>query len=236
MTDVVSVDVLRRHIPRSDPLVPGRVHEVLSAVADDADVLAYNVPARSFVEVVRRSYAQDEPDLLPLVEPLGPLGDALVLVCQVESGPEIVTVLLRAADRAFLSATAHDRSVGAPHVTAVALTALLRSTQAPGAAEALTVALRLAPEERIRIFVQGAHPTARTLLTKYTLATEKGFDVRGLLAFTDALLALEARLVPFCIVTSGGSSSTIALGDERTSVVAAMTVHGIGSHPQPTEE
>ncbi|PZF13500.1 hypothetical protein DEJ25_07010 [Curtobacterium sp. MCPF17_011] len=110
MTDVVSVDVLRRLIPSSDPVVPGRVQEVLSAVADDAEVLTYDVPARSFAEVVRRSYAQDEPNLLPLVEPLGPLGDALVLVCQVESGPEIITVLLRAADRGFLSATAYDRS------------------------------------------------------------------------------------------------------------------------------
>ncbi|PYY38696.1 hypothetical protein [Curtobacterium sp. MCBD17_030] len=111
MTDDLSVDDLRRRLPASDPLVPGRVHEVLSAVADDAEVLTYDVPARSFTEVVRRSYAQDEPNLLPLVEPLEPLGDALVLVCQVESGPEIITVLLRAADRGFLSATAYDRSV-----------------------------------------------------------------------------------------------------------------------------
>ncbi|PZE68803.1 hypothetical protein [Curtobacterium sp. MCBD17_021] len=110
MTDVVSADVLRRRIPKSDPLVPGRVHEVLSGIADDAEVLTYDVPARSFADVVRRGYAQDEPNLLPLVEPLGPLGDALVLVCQVESGSEIVTVLLRAADRVFLSATAYDRS------------------------------------------------------------------------------------------------------------------------------
>jgi hypothetical protein len=110
LTDVVSVDDLRRLIPTSDPLVPGRVHEVLSGVADDAEVLTYDVPARSFADVVRRGYAQDEPNLLPLVEPLGPLGDALVLVCQVESGSEIVTVLLRAADRVFLSATAYDRS------------------------------------------------------------------------------------------------------------------------------
>ncbi|QWS34657.1 hypothetical protein [Curtobacterium aetherium] len=111
MTDVMSVNDLRRLIPSSDPVIPGRVHEVLSAVADAAEVLTYDVSARSFAEAVRRSYAQDEPNLLPLVEPLWPLGDALVLVCQVESGPEIVTVLLRAADRGFLSATAYDRSV-----------------------------------------------------------------------------------------------------------------------------
>jgi hypothetical protein len=60
MTDDLSVDDLRRRIPSSDPLVPRRVHEALSAVADDAEVLIHDVPARSLTEVVRRSCAQDE--------------------------------------------------------------------------------------------------------------------------------------------------------------------------------
>lgn len=163
----ISIGHLRAVTNESTVKLPNRVVEVLATVGPDTNVLVYDVSARSFAAVIRRTYSKQEPNLVPFIGPLEALGDELVLICQVEHGDELVTVVLRATDRTLVAATAIDRSVGVVHITVQELCARLRASDAPGAELALEVASQCPAEERVRIFEQGALSTARTFLTKY---------------------------------------------------------------------
>jgi hypothetical protein len=193
----------------------------------DAQVLVSDESARSFAAVIRRSYSTKQPNLVPFIDPLEALRDELVLICQVEHGDELVTVVLRATDRTLVAATAIDRSVGVVHITVQELCARLRASDAPGAELALEVASQCPTEERVRIFEQGALSTARTFLTKYTMAAEKGFDVRKLDGFARALVPLGDEQPGFCIVQADISVGITAFTPGRTDVLAAMSVGGL---------
>jgi hypothetical protein len=232
----ISIGRLRAVTNESTVKLPDRVVEVLATVGPDTNVLVYDVSARSFAAVIRRTYSKQEPNLVPFIGPLEALGDELVLICQVEHGDELVTVVLRATDRTLVAATAIDRSVGVVHITVQELCARLRASDAPGAELALEVASQCPAEERLRIFEQGALSTARTFLTKYTMAAEKGFDVRGLDGFAGALVPLGDEQPGFCIVQADTSVGITAFTPGRTDVLAAMSVGGLSPSPRPTQE
>jgi hypothetical protein len=232
----ISIHHLRAVTNESIAELPDRVVEILAAVGPETDVLVSDVSARSFAAVIRRTYSEQEPNLGPFIGPLEALDDELVLICQVEYGDELVTVVLRATDRMLVAATAIDRSVGVVHITVQELCARLRASDAPGAELALEVASQCPAEERLRIFEQGALSTARTFLTKYTIATEKGFDVRGLDRFAGALVPLGDEQSGFCIVQADTSVAITAFTPGRTDVLAAMSVGGLSPQTGTTEE
>ena len=232
----ISIGHLRAVTNESTVKLPDRVVEVLATVGPDTNVLGYDVSARSFAAVIRRTYSKQEPNLVPFIDPLEALGDELVLICQVEHGDELVTVVLRATDRTLVAATAIDRLVGVVHITVQELCARLRASDAPGAELALEVASQCPAEERLRIFEQGALSTARTFLTKYTMAAEKGFDVRGRNEFARALVPLGDEQLGLCIVQAETSVGITAFTPGRTDVLAAMSVGGLSPSPRPTQE
>ncbi len=239
MTDAppaISIHHLRAVTNGTTVDLPDRVVEVLAAVGSDAQVLVSDVSARSFAAVIRRSYSTKQPNLVAFIDPLEALGDELVLICQVEHGDELVTVVLRATDRTLVAATAIDRSVGLVHITVQELCSRLRTSDAPGAELALEVASQCAAEERLRVFDQGALATARTFLTKYTMAAEKGFDVRGLDEFARALVPLGDEQPGFCIVQADTWVGFTAFTPGRTDVLAAMSVGGLSPQTETTEE
>jgi len=144
----ISIGRLRAVTTGTTVDVPDRVVEILAGVGPDTDVLVYEVSARSFAAVIRRTHSKQEPDLVPFIDPLEALGDELVLICQVEHGDELVTAVLRATDRTLVAATAINRSVGVVHITVQELCTRLRASDAPGAEPALEVASQCPAEER----------------------------------------------------------------------------------------
>jgi hypothetical protein len=106
----------------------------------------------------------------------------------------------------------------------------------PGAELALEVASQCAAEERLRVFDQSALATARTFLKKYTMAAEKGFDVRGLDEFARALVPLGDEQPGSCIVQADASVGITAFTPGRTDILAAMSVGGISPQTETTEE
>lgn len=125
-----------------------------------------------------------------------------------------------------MAATAIDRSVGVVNITVEELRARLHGSDAPGADLALEVTLSCPSEQRLRIFEQGALSTARTFQTKYSLAAEKGFDVRGLDGFARALVPLGDEQPGFCIVQAGSAMATTVFEPNGSAVLAAMSVGG----------
>ncbi|MBF4606853.1 hypothetical protein [Curtobacterium sp. VKM Ac-1393] len=232
----ISVTHLRAVTNETTLELPDRVVEILSTVGPDTDVLVSDLSARSFAAVIRRTYSQQSPNLVPFIDPLEALDDELVLICQVEHGHELVTVVLRATDRTLVAATAIDRSVGLVHITVQELCSRLRASDAPGAELALAVASQCPAEERLRIFEQGALSTARTFLTKYTMAAEKGFDVRGLDGFAGALVPLGDEQPGFCTVQADAAVAITAFTPGRTDVLAAMSVGGLSPQTGTTKE
>ena len=232
----VSVPHLRALTNETTVELPERVVEVLAAVGSDAQVFVSDVSARSFAGVVRRTSSKQSPNLVPFIGPLEALGDELVLICQVDHGDELVTVVLRATDRTLVAATAIDRSVGLVHITVQELCSRLRASDAPGAELALEVASQCPSEERLRIFEQGALATARTFLTKYTMAAERGFDVRGLDGFARALAPLGDAQPGFCTVQADTAIAITAFTPGRTDVLAAVRVGGLSPRTGTTEE
>lgn len=232
----VSIGHLRAVTDDSTVDLPDGVVEILATVGPDTNVLVYDASARSFAAVIRRTYSKQEPNLVPFIDPLEALGDELVLICQAEHGDELVTVVLRATDRTLVAATAIDRSVGLVHITVQELCARLRASNAPGVELALEVASQCPAEERLRIFEQGALSTARTFLTKYTMAAEKGSDVRGLDGFAGALVPLGDEQPGFCIVQADTSVGITAFTPGNADVLAAMSVGGLSPHTETTEE
>lgn len=221
-TSGTSVPLLRVTLP-DRPDVPTRAHEILAAVPDDTDVLEYDAPAAGIARALRRSRRAGQPGNDVLLAPLDALGDELVLVRQVDLGDELVTVLLRAADEAFLSAAVVDRSAGVETISGAELAMLLAATAAPGAGRALELVRVLAPDERIRLFEQGARSTARTLATKYGLAAERGFTVHDLESFVDAVCRFGAADLPFCALEGPGAVATVAFTPDRTAVLATTS-------------
>lgn len=93
-TSGTSVPVLRATLPRRSD-VPPRAHEILAALPDDTEVVAYDAPAAALARALRRSRRAGEPGNDALAAPLDALGDDPVLVRQVDLGNELLTVLHR---------------------------------------------------------------------------------------------------------------------------------------------
>ncbi len=218
-TPGTSVPLLRLTLPRCLG-VPDRAHEVLAAVPDGTDVLAYDAPAAALARALRRSRRAGEPGNDALVAPLDALGDEPVLVRQVDFGDELVTILLRATDGTFLSATVTDRSAGVETIGADELATLLRASAAPGADRALELVRLIAPDDRVRLFEQGARSTAQTFAIKYGLAAERGSTVLDLGSFVAAVSRFGADDLPFCALDVPGAVVTVAFTPDRTAVLA----------------
>lgn len=218
-TSGTSVPVLRATLPRRSD-VPTRAHEILAAFPDGTDVLAYDAPAAALARALRRSRRAGEPGNDALVAPLDALGDDLVLVRQVDLGDELLTVLLRATDGRFLSATVTDRPAGVETMSADELATLLSASASPGADRALELVRLLAPDDRIRLFEQGARSTAQTFATKYGLAAERGSTVLDLESFVDAVSRFGSNDLPFCALDVPGAVVTVAFTPDRTAVLA----------------
>ncbi len=221
-TSGTSVPLLRVTIP-DRPDVPTRAHEILAAVPVDAEVLAYDAPAAALANALRRSRRARQPGNDALLAPLDALGDELVLVRQVDLGDELVTVLLRAADEAFLSAAVVDRYAGIETISADELETLLRVSAAPGADRALELVRVLAPDDRMRLFEQGARSAARMFVIKYGLAAERGFTVHDLESFVDAVCRFGAADLPFCALDGPGAVATVAFTADRTAVLSTTS-------------
>jgi len=218
-TSGTSVPLLRLTLPRR-PDVPDRAHEILAAVPDDAEVLAYDAPAAALARALRWSRRAGQPGNDALLAPLDALGDDPVLVRQVDLGDEFVVVLLRATDETFLSAAVVDRSAGVETISIAELAMLLAATAAPGAGRALELVRVLAPDDRVRLFEQGARSTARTFATKYGLAAERGFTVLDLESFVAAVSRFGSGDLSFCALDAPGAVATVAFTPDRTAVLA----------------
>ncbi len=221
-TSGTSVPLLRVTLP-DRPDVPTRAHEILAAAPDDTDVLEYDAPAAGIARALRRSRRAGQPGNDVLLAPLDALGDELVLVRQVDLGDELVTVLLRAADEAFLSAAVVDRSAGVETISVAELATLLRGSAAPGADRALELVRLLAPDDRMRLFEQGARSAARTFATKYDLAAERGFTVDDLGSFVDAVSSFGAVDLQCCALGVHGALVTVAFTADRTAVLSTTS-------------
>lgn len=218
-TSGTSVPLLRVTIP-DRPDVPTRAHEILAAVPVDAEVLAYDAPAAALARALRRSRRAGTPGNDALVAPLDALGDHPVLVRQVDLGNEVLTVLHRSSDGAFLSAAVVDRSAGVETISAAALATLLAATAASGADRALELVRLLAPDDPVRRFEQGGRSTAETFATKYGLAAERGSTVLDLESFVAAVSRFGDDDLPFCALDVPGAVVTVAFTPDRTAVLA----------------
>ena len=143
-----------------------------------------------------------------------------LLVRQVDFGDELVTILLRATDGTFLSATVTDRSAGVETIGADELATLLRASAAPGADRALELVGLIAPDDRVRLFEQGARSTAQTFAIKYGLAAERSSTVLDLESFVAAVSRFGADDLPFCALDVPGAVVTVAFTPDRTAVLA----------------
>lgn len=151
---------------------------------------------------------------------LDALGNEPVLVRQVVFADELVTILLRATDGTFLSATVVDRSAGLETISADELATLLGASAAPGADRALELVRLLAPDDPVRRFEQGARSTAQTFATKYGLAAERGSTVLDLESFVAAVSRFGVDDLPFCALDVPGAVVTVAFTPDRTAVLA----------------
>ncbi len=218
-TSGTSVPVLRATLPRRSD-VPPRAHEILAALPDDTEVVAYDAPAAALARALRRSRRAGEPGDDALAAPLDALGDDPVLVRQVDLGNELLTVLHRSSDGAFLSAAVTDRDAAVETISAAELATLLAATAAPGADRALELVRLLAPDDPVRRFEQGARSTAQTFATKFGLAAERGSTVLDLDSFVAAVSRFGADDLPFCALDVPGTVVTVAFTPDRTAVLA----------------
>ncbi|KTR42112.1 hypothetical protein NS263_02735 [Curtobacterium oceanosedimentum] len=151
---------------------------------------------------------------------LDALGDDPVLVRQVDLGNELLTVLHRSSDGAFLSAAVTERDAAIETISAAELATLLAATAAPGADRALELVRLLAPDDPVRRYEQGARSTAQTFATKYGLAAERGSTVLDLESFVAAVSRFGADDLPFCALDVPGAVVTVAFTPDRTAVLA----------------
>ena len=184
---VSTVRDLDRILAHSTVPVPPEVESVMARAQKDDEVFADRFSAAEFVAMVRSKYLAREPNLQELIEPLGGLGSAPVLFCQVESGEEVVSLVLDEHEHEVLAVTYLDRSRTARTISVGDLRGLLRASPLPAAGRALS-AIEALPDDRVlRLGETEASSIARTLWTKYNLAREKGVTVVGLEQFTKDL-------------------------------------------------
>jgi len=182
---VLTVRDLDRILAHSTVPVPPEVESVMARAQKDDEVFADRFSAPEFVAMVRSKYLAREPNLQELIEPLGGLGSAPVLFCQVESGEEVVSLVLD--EHEMLAATYLDRSRTTRTVSVRYLRVLLQASTLPATARAVAAIEALPDGQLLRLGETEAASIASTLWTKYNLAREKGVVVVGLEQFTKDL-------------------------------------------------
>jgi len=184
---ILTVRDLDRIFAHSTVPVPPEVESVLARAEKGDEVFADRFSAAEFVTMVRTRYLAREPNLQELIEPLGGLGSAPVLFCQVESAEEVVSFVLGEHENEVLAATYLDRSRTTRTISLGDLRGLLRASPLPAAGRALSAIEALPDGQLLRLGETEAASIARTLWTKYNLAREKGVTVVGLEQFTKDL-------------------------------------------------
>ena len=182
---MLTVRDLDRILAHSTVPVPPEVESVMARAEKGDEVFADRFSAAEFVTMVRTRYLAREPNLQDLIEPLGGLGSAPVLFCQVESGEEVVSLVLD--EHEVLAVTYLDRSRTARTISVGGLRGLLGASTLPAAGRALSAIEALPDDRLLRLGETEAASIARTLWTKYNLAREKVVTVVGLEQFTKDL-------------------------------------------------
>ncbi|GAA1494175.1 hypothetical protein [Curtobacterium herbarum] len=157
---VLTVRDLDRILAHSTVPVPPEVESVMARAQKDDEVFADRFSAAEFVTMVRSKYLAREPNLRELIEPLGGLGSAPVLFCQVESGEEVVSLVLDEHENEVLAATYLDRSRTTRTVSVRYLRVLLLASTLPAAARAVA-AIEALPDGRLLRLARPRRPASR---------------------------------------------------------------------------
>jgi hypothetical protein len=187
MTGVLNVRDLDQILAHSTVPVPPEVKSVMAQAQKNDKVYANGFSAAEFVTMMRSKYLAREPNLQELIEPLVGLGSTPVIFCQVESGEEVVSLVLDEHENEVLAATYLDRSRTTRTASVRDLRGLLQASTLPAAARAVAAIEALPDGQLLRLGETEAASIARTLWTKYNLAREKGVVVVGLEQFTKDL-------------------------------------------------
>jgi hypothetical protein len=224
MMDVLTVRDLDRALAHSTVPVPPEVESVMARARKDDEVFADRFSAAEFVTMVRSTYLAREPNLQELIEPLGGLGSTPVIFCQVESGEEVVSLVLGEQENEVLAATYLDRSRTTRTVSVQDLRGLIQASTLPAAARAMSAIEALPDDRLLRLGETEAASIARTLWTKYNLAREKGVVVVGLEQFTKDLADAGETDVLLCSVWLEESLVTAALDATARRIVGVLFI------------
>lgn len=219
---VLTVRDLDRILAHSTVPVPPEVGSVLARAEKGDEVFADRFSAAEFVTMVRTRYLAREPNLQELIEPLGGLCSAPVLFCQVESGEEVVSLVLD--EHEVLAVTYLDRSRTARTIPVGDLRGLLRASPLPAAGRALSAIEALLEGQLLRLGETEAASIARMLWTKYNLAREKGVTVVGLEQFTKDLSGAGSMDVLLGSIWLQDSLVTAALDATARQIVGVVYI------------
>ncbi len=221
---VLTVRDLDRVLTHSIAPVPPKVESVMARAQNDDEVFADRFSAAEFVTMVRSKYLAREPNLQELIEPLVGLGSTPVIFCQVESGAEVVSLVLGEQEHEVLAATYLDRSRTARTVSVRDLRGLLPASALPAAARAVVAIEALPDGQLLRLGETEAASIARTLWTKHDLAREKGVTVVGLEQFTEDLSDAGPTGVLLCSAWLQDSLVTAALDPTARRTVGVLFI------------
>ncbi|QZQ57138.1 hypothetical protein KZI27_10195 [Curtobacterium sp. TC1] len=220
----MTVEVLEGMIERSGLNVPADALTLLTELPPEQELFVDQFEAAEFERMVRDNYLVRAPNLVELLAPVRDLGNGPILFCQAEAGERIASFVVDAEHQVPLAATYIDRAPTQKTISVGALRPLLKELTTPATLKASAALLPQACEKDLRLSVQDASSIARTLLTKYNLAREKGVVVIGLEEFTTNLALLGSTEVRLCFVWLEDSLVTVALEKERDQVMGALFV------------
>jgi hypothetical protein len=223
---VLTVRDLDRILTHSIAPVHPKVESVMARAQNDDEVFADRFSAAEFVTMVRSKYLAREPNLQELIEPLVGLGSTPVIFCQVESGAEVVSLVLDEQEHEVLAATYLDRSRTMRTVSVRDLRGLLQASTLPAATRAVAAIGALCDGQLLRLGETEAASIARTLWTKYNLAREKGVTVVGLEQFTKDLSDAGSMDVLLGSIWLQDSLVTAALDATARQIVGVLFITG----------
>lgn len=224
MTGVLNVRDLDQILAHSTVPVPPEVNSVMAQAQKNDEVYADRFSAAEFVTMVRSKYLAREPNLQEIIEPLVGLGSTPVIFCQVESGAEVVSLVLDEHENEVLAATYLDRSRTMRTVSVRDLRVPLQASTLPAAARAVAAIEALPDDRLLRLGETEAASIARTLWTKYNLAREKGVTVVGLEQFTKDLSDAGPTGVLLCSAWLQDSLVTAALDPTARRIVGVLYI------------
>lgn len=223
---VLTVRDLDRVLAHSIAPVPPKVESVMARAQNDDEVFADHFSAAELVTMVRSKYLAGEPNLQELIDPLVGLGSTPVIFCQVESGEEVVSLVLDEHENEVLAATYLDRFRTTRTVSVRDLRGLLQASPLPAAARAVAAIEALPDGQLLRLGETEAASIASTLWTKYNLAREKGVVVVGLEQFTKDLSDAGSMDVLLGSIWLQDSVMTAALDATARQIVGVLYITG----------